>query len=195
MTTAVEQRFTVVVNDEEQYSIWEVGRPVPAGWNEVGVAGTKQECLDHIEQAWTDLRPRSVREHLARLHADPAGFAPVEPDPADEPVPDLPARLATAQLVQAVCRPESATGPFLSRMDAGFVHILFPGTRGGTELGITVDPDASDWSRADPARTTGTVRVVGDVVLDFQPLRCVAEIDLASLSGQGWVEPATAGVA
>lgn len=57
--------FIVVINDEEQYSIWPQHRAIPQGWQQVGDAGTKAECLRHIEERWTDLRPRSVREHLA----------------------------------------------------------------------------------------------------------------------------------
>ncbi|WP_432994356.1 MbtH family protein [Dactylosporangium sp. CA-233914] len=53
--------FTVVVNHEEQHSIWPAGREVPAGWRELGVRGTRSECLAHIAQVWTDLRPLSVR--------------------------------------------------------------------------------------------------------------------------------------
>ncbi|MBO2447077.1 MbtH family NRPS accessory protein [Actinomadura barringtoniae] len=56
--------YTVVRNDEEQYSVWPTGRSVPRGWAEVGVTGTKAECLDHIRVVWTDLRPRSVREAM-----------------------------------------------------------------------------------------------------------------------------------
>jgi len=59
-----ERRFTVVVNDEEQYSIWPEGRAVPPGWREVGKTGTKQACLAYIDEAWTDMRPRSLRERL-----------------------------------------------------------------------------------------------------------------------------------
>ncbi|GAA3475281.1 MbtH family protein [Nonomuraea roseola] len=58
--------YKVVVNDEEQYSIWFAGRPVPDGWREAGFAGGKQQCLDHIEQVWTDMRPRSLREAMGR---------------------------------------------------------------------------------------------------------------------------------
>jgi len=54
--------FEVVVNDEEQYSIWPADGDLPRGWKAVGRAGSKRECLDHIESVWTDLRPRSVRE-------------------------------------------------------------------------------------------------------------------------------------
>lgn len=56
--------FRVVVNDEEQYSIWPDYKAIPAGWREVGVSGSKQECLDHIEKVWTDMRPLSLRRHM-----------------------------------------------------------------------------------------------------------------------------------
>jgi MbtH protein len=57
-----ERSYRVVVNHEEQYSIWPVDRDLPNGWTDAGVSGTKQECLDHIERVWTDMRPRSLRE-------------------------------------------------------------------------------------------------------------------------------------
>jgi MbtH protein len=57
-----EDRFVVVRNDEEQYSIWLDGDPVPAGWHEEGFTGPKEDCLAHIERVWTDMRPRSLRE-------------------------------------------------------------------------------------------------------------------------------------
>lgn len=64
MTDADEQdltRYAVVVNDEEQHSIWPVGRSIPAGWHAVGMEGAKSDCLAHIAEVWTDLRPLSVR--------------------------------------------------------------------------------------------------------------------------------------
>jgi MbtH protein len=57
--------FHVVVNDQDQYSIWFADRPLPSGWTAVGMTGTKQECLQHIEKVWTDMRPRSVRERAS----------------------------------------------------------------------------------------------------------------------------------
>lgn len=63
--TTPEQRFAVVVNDEEQYSIWFEDRDVPAGWRATGFVGTKAECLAHIETVWTDMRPRSLRLAMA----------------------------------------------------------------------------------------------------------------------------------
>lgn len=54
--------FKVVVNHEEQYSIWPEERELPLGWRAEGTAGNKQACLDHIEKIWTDMRPLSLRE-------------------------------------------------------------------------------------------------------------------------------------
>lgn len=59
--TATEPQYRVVVNDEEQYSIWPVDTDVPPGWRVEGTAGSEQVCLEHIERVWTDLRPRSAR--------------------------------------------------------------------------------------------------------------------------------------
>lgn len=57
-------RFKVVINHEEQYSIWPDYKEIPAGWRAVGKEGSKDECLAHIEQVWTDMRPLSLRQHL-----------------------------------------------------------------------------------------------------------------------------------
>lgn len=56
--------YTVVINHEEQYSIWPVFKPVPSGWQEVGKFGSKAECLAHIKVVWTDLRPASLRRAM-----------------------------------------------------------------------------------------------------------------------------------
>ncbi|KNB49472.1 MbtH family protein [Streptomyces caatingaensis] len=58
------QEWAVVVNDEEQYSVWPADRPAPAGWHETGRHGTREECLEHIAQVWTDMRPLSLRKRL-----------------------------------------------------------------------------------------------------------------------------------
>lgn len=56
-----ETNFKVLINDEEQYSIWPTYLEVPAGWTEPGFEGTKEDCLAHIETVWTDMRPKSAR--------------------------------------------------------------------------------------------------------------------------------------
>jgi MbtH protein len=53
--------YKVVVNDEEQYSIWPVDRQNPPGWRDEGKQGPKADCLAHVELVWTDMRPLSVR--------------------------------------------------------------------------------------------------------------------------------------
>ncbi|GHJ08431.1 MbtH protein [Micromonospora humidisoli] len=58
-------RFLVVRNDEEQYSIWAADRDLPAGWLDAGFTGSREECLAHVDEVWTDMRPRSVREQTA----------------------------------------------------------------------------------------------------------------------------------
>ncbi len=57
--------YSVVVNDEEQYSIWPSGRARPAGWHDAGHTGSQEQCLAHIAEVWIDMRPRSLRESLA----------------------------------------------------------------------------------------------------------------------------------
>ena len=54
--------YKVVVNHEEQYSIWPDYRPVPAGWREAGKTGLKADCLAYIKEVWTDMRPLSLRK-------------------------------------------------------------------------------------------------------------------------------------
>jgi MbtH protein len=79
--------YKVVLNHELQYSIWPEYRELPLGWNEVGVAGLKEVCLDHIETVWEDMRPTSVRIHmerLERLKKDSGETPPVLPS-NDEP--------------------------------------------------------------------------------------------------------------
>lgn len=61
--------YKVLVNDEEQYSIWPATREVPAGWHEVGVSGSKEECLEHIKEVWTDMRPLSLRKKMEEMNA------------------------------------------------------------------------------------------------------------------------------
>jgi MbtH protein len=53
--------YKVVVNHEEQYSIWPLERPNPAGWRDAGQSGPKADCLHYIGQVWTDMRPLSLR--------------------------------------------------------------------------------------------------------------------------------------
>jgi len=61
--------YKVVVNHEEQYSIWPADRENPFGWNDAGKSGTKRECLDYIKEVWTDMRPLSLREKMREMES------------------------------------------------------------------------------------------------------------------------------
>jgi MbtH protein len=64
-----DKRLKVVVNDEEQYSIWPADRENPLGWRDAGMEGLKAECLDYIEKVWTDMRPLSLRKAMAEAES------------------------------------------------------------------------------------------------------------------------------
>ena len=57
--------YNVVISIEEQYSVWPNYREIPYGWRAEGKTGTKQECLDYINEVWTDMRPLSLRKAMA----------------------------------------------------------------------------------------------------------------------------------
>ncbi len=56
--------YKVVVNHEEQYSIWPADRENPLGWDDAGKTGTKDECTEYIREVWTDMRPLSLRRQM-----------------------------------------------------------------------------------------------------------------------------------
>jgi MbtH protein len=56
--------YRVVMNHEEQYSIWPADREKPLGWKDVGQGGTKAECLAYIKEVWSDMRPLSLRKKM-----------------------------------------------------------------------------------------------------------------------------------
>lgn len=64
--------YRVVINHEEQYSIWLADRENPLGWEDEGFSGTKQACLDHIEEVWTDMRPLSLRKKMEEMEKEKA---------------------------------------------------------------------------------------------------------------------------
>lgn len=61
-----QELFNVVVNHEEQYSIWPQGRPNAPGWKDAGKAGTREECLAWVKEVWVDMRPLSLRKQMEK---------------------------------------------------------------------------------------------------------------------------------
>jgi len=68
--------FRVVVNHEDQYSIWPSYKELPLGWSEGGPTGPKATCLAYIERVWTDMRPLTLRNAMARSEDDDASQVP-----------------------------------------------------------------------------------------------------------------------
>ncbi len=62
--------YKVVVNHEEQYSIWPADRENPPGWRDAGPSGSKVDCLTYIKEVWTDMRPLSLRKKMEAAAGD-----------------------------------------------------------------------------------------------------------------------------
>lgn len=181
--------YKVVVNHEEQYSIWPEYKENPLGWRDVGKVGTKAECLAYIKEVWTDMRPLSLRKKMEEMARNPP---PPPPPPSAENIKegsDLVDRLCKGDHpVEAALRPERTLNIFKEAMDRNYVHIKFTGTRGGTELGVRLDRGLCDLSQADFEAGTGTVHLAGNLTLDYVKVRCIADLDLKTLEGTGHLE-------
>jgi uncharacterized protein YbdZ (MbtH family) len=190
--------YRVVVNHEEQYSIWPVDRELPLGWEEAGKQGLKEECLAYIEEVWTDMRPLSLRkkmEEMARQREEEmAGEAEEEPAQVETaastgPYRDpLVQRLAEGDHPIIASRADNSVERLKESIDRGYVLIKFTDTKGGTELGIQLDDDRSDLSQASFDQGQGKAHLEGDLTLNYVKVRCVADVDLATLEGKGHLE-------
>lgn len=101
---------------------------------------------------------------------------------------DLVQRLTQEQPIVASMRPEPTLENLRAAIDRGYVYIKFTETRGGTELGIRLDQERSDLTRGDLAQGTGSVHIVGELVLDYVPVRFHGDLDLQTLKGTGRLE-------
>jgi hypothetical protein len=90
--------------------------------------------------------------------------------------------------VEASLRPNKTVTAFKESIDRGYVHITFTDTKGGTELGIRLDTEASNLKEADFKSETGKVHLVGSLTLNYERVRCIADIDLNTLEGKGHLE-------
>jgi|HubBroStandDraft_3_1064219.scaffolds.fasta_scaffold05403_2 hypothetical protein len=100
---------------------------------------------------------------------------------------DLVRRLTREQQIEASLRPEPSRKALKEAVERGLVHVRFVETRGGTELGVQVAPAASDLSALE-SPAGGSIRLVGDLILDYSRVRFHGTIDLDSLKGQGRLE-------
>ena len=184
--------YKVVVNHEEQYSIWPEYKENPLGWREVGKVGPKDECLAYIKEVWTDMRPLSLRKKMEELARNP----PPAPQPIDADSPrekSLVDRLCEGEhRVEIGLRPEKSVSLLKDAIDRNYVHVKFTDTKGGTELGVRLDKDACNFSNADFEGGTGMIHVEGELTLDYVRVRCIADVDLTTLEGTGHLTRAKA---
>src|SRR5262250_1572532 len=177
--------YRVVVNHEEQYSIWPEYKEIPLGWKGVGAVGPKAGCLAFIKEVWTDMRPLSLRKKMEEMAKNPPP-PPPPPDPNKPREKSLVDRLCDGDHpVEAGLRPEKTVKLFKEAIDRNYVHVKFTNTKGGTELGFRLSHDACDFSQADFENGIGTVHVEGGLTLDYVKVRCIADIDLSTLEGKG----------
>jgi len=99
---------------------------------------------------------------------------------------ELTERLATGDHPVTMGGPQPSVEELQNRIEEiGWVHIKFTDTRGGTDLGIRLDREATDVSSADFEKATGTVHVEGNLTLNNDPVRLIADLDVATLNGTG----------
>ena len=91
--------------------------------------------------------------------------------------------------VEVSLRPNKTLEALKEWIDRKFVHIRFTDTKGGTELGFALDPESTEIGQADFDKASGSVRLVGSLTLDYVKVRCIANIQLETLSGLGHLEP------
>lgn len=91
--------------------------------------------------------------------------------------------------VEASLRPEKTVAALKDSIDREYVHIKFTNTQGGTDLGVRLDREASNFNTADFEQQKGKVHLVGNLTLNYVKVRCVADIDLETLAGVGHLEP------
>jgi uncharacterized protein YbdZ (MbtH family) len=181
--------YNVVINHEEQYSIWPEHREIPPGWSSVGVSGPKTECLGYIDTVWTDMRPLSLRKLMDQQKSSTAEM-PIEEDHGQRKITEsLPVRLSRElQPVELVLRPECTTDRLVSQIKTGCLHIRFTGTRGGTDLAVEIEPAAVELMVAQVTGGENTLRISGELTLDYVPVRCIADIDTTTFAGTGKLE-------
>lgn len=176
--------YKVVMNHEEQYSIWPEYKENPLGWMDVGKVGPKAECLAYIKEVWTDMRPLSLRKRMEEMAQNSQALP--QPEPATSREKSLVDRLCEGtHRMEVSLRPNRSVALFKEALDRNYVYIKFPDTLGGTEFGASLVREACDFNNADFESGQGIVHTESDLTLDYAKVRCKCDIDLATLEGKG----------
>lgn len=103
---------------------------------------------------------------------------------------ELVQRLSEGNHPVEVSLPHSKTAAaFKECFERNYVHLKFTNTKGGTELGVRLDPEALDLNEVDFENQTGKIHLEGNLTLNYVKVRCIADIDLKNLEGTGHLEP------
>jgi hypothetical protein len=156
----------------------------PLGWRDAGrsalrrVPGLHKRCLDRYAPA------EPAQEDGGDGEESVAAASAARPQPATRK--SLVDRLCEGRHpVEVGLRPEKTVKLFKEAIDRDYVQIKFTETKGGTELSVKLRREGCDFSQADFENGTGSVHVEGDLTLDYVKVRCVADVDLATLKGEG----------
>ena len=148
----------------------------------MGVRGTKDECLDHIEKVWTDMRPLSLRKQMEGWERNPPPTP--EPLPEDDAGPLVERLSGEGHQVEIRTNASDKLAYMRERLEIGHVHVLFPETRGGTELGLALEEEIRD--QALKSLDSGNEIVLeAKLNLDGTAVRCNARVSVPELAGTG----------
>lgn len=193
--------YKVVLNGEEQYSIWPKDRENALGWRDEGTVGLKKDCLEHIGKVWTDMRPLSLRKHMEEHAQKMKNAQQAAPEAAAQDtesgeraatrervktLPPIVEKLSQGEHPVTMIRYKD-TSDLKQAIERGTVLVKFTGTRGGTEIGISLD----DRSKAVDL-AAGKIDLCGTLTLDYQPVRCIVNVDVETRTGSGHLEPIAA---
>jgi len=175
-------KYLVVVNEEEQYSIWPSYKTIPMGWKEEGFQGSKESCLDHIGKVWKDMRPLSLRKRMElRKNELEKHIREIETQPAE-----LPPKSQTVEFLLRGEHPfqvhssQASVQEFNRAIEMGCIYLVFTNTIGQTCLRI----DFSQIHRYEESDLESCT-LKGSLELDFVPLSCSLQIDISSMKGIG----------
>lgn len=185
--------YKVVVNHEEVYSIWPVERSNPLGWEDVGVCGTERECLDHIDSVWEDIRPRSVREDIDSLQRSEEVENLALDSASESPTETYNVAHFLSQGEHQVelslgADPKEGHERLRQVISGGAINLKFTETKGGTDLTIALDREECILLPLELGQSKGHVRLVGRLTLDYTKAKCIATIDIDTLSGRAHLD-------
>ena len=170
--------YQVVINHEEQYSLIDARDAIPLGWRPVGEPAERTKCLDFIEQAWTDMRPLSLRRQMAELET----MKEHQGTEVDHDQPTLIERLlATEHSVRLTFPPGDA--PPSRDIITGQFYLLFPNTKGCTEIHFRFDDQLEPSAIENLDNRSGWLHIEGTATLDGVRIFCRAVIAADTLSG------------